>query len=117
MRSRRWKFAASLGLLLCLSASIAVGGFAADASVAEQKGYPGGGGGWPDGYAPWGSFKHNEHYYFEDGWTKEADATCVSAEKWVNKCVWTYWDGSQCAGELGGKVETGDGRSDLDDGC
>ena len=88
MRSRRWKFAASLGLLLCLSASIAVGGFAADASVAEQKGYP-----------PWGSVKHNGHYYFEDGWTKEADATCVSAEKWVNKCVWTYRDGSQCGAE------------------
>ena len=102
MRSRRWKFAASLGLLLCLSASIAVGGFAADASVAEQKGYPGGGGGYPpppDGYAPWGSFEYKEHYYFGDGWTKEADATCVSAEKWVNKCVWTYWDGSQCGKE------------------
>lgn len=87
MRSRRWKFAASLGLLLCLSASIAVGGFAADASVAEQKGYPGGGGGWPDGYPPIGSFEHNGHYYFQSGWTKEAAATCVSAEKWVNKCV------------------------------
>ena len=103
MRSRRWKFAASLGLLLCLSASIAVGGFAADASVAEQKGYPGGGGGWqppqPDGYAPLGSFEYNGHYYFENGWTKEADATCVSAEKWVNKCVWTYWDDSQCGAE------------------
>lgn len=99
MRSRRWKFAASLGLLLCLSASIAVGGFAADVSVAEQKGYPGGGGIWPDGYAPRGSFEHNGHYYFESGWTKEADATCVSAEKWVNKCVWTYWDGSQCGEE------------------
>lgn len=99
MRSRRWKFAASLGLLLCLSASIAVGGFAADASVAEQKGYPGGGGGWPDGYAPWGSFEHNGHYYFESGWKKETDATCVSAEKWVNKCVWTYWDDSQCGEE------------------
>lgn len=99
MRSRRWKFAASLGLLLCLSASIAVGGFAADASVAEQKGYPGGGGVWPDGYPPLGSFEYNEHYYFESGWTKEADATCVSAEKWVNKCVWTYWDGSQCGKE------------------
>lgn len=99
MRSRRWKFAASLGLLLCLSASIAVGGFAADASVAEQKGYPGGGGGWPDGYPPIGSFEHNGHYYFQSGWTKEAAATCVSAEKWVNKCVWTYWDGSQCGEE------------------
>lgn len=102
MRSRRWKFAASLGLLLCLSASIAVGGFAADASVAEQ-GYPGGGDwGRPSqayGYAPWGSVKHNGHYYFEDGWKKEAAATCVSAEKWVNKCVWTYWDGSQCGEE------------------
>ena len=98
MRSRRWKFAASLGLLLCLSASIAVGGFAADASVAEQ-GYPGGGGVWPDGYPPMGSFEHNEHYYFQSGWTKEAAATCVSAEKWVNKCVWTYWDGSQCGEE------------------
>ena len=107
MRSRRWKFAASLGLLLCLSASIAVGGFAADASVAEQKGYPGGGGDWPppmppienpDG-APWGSFEHKGHYYFVNGWTKEADATCVSAEKWVNKCVWTYGDGSQCGKE------------------
>ena len=107
MRSRRWKFAASLGLLLCLSASIAVGGFAADASVAEQKGYPGGGGDWPppmppienpDG-APWGSFEHEGHYYFVNGWTKEADATCVSAEKWVNKCVWTYGDGSQCGKE------------------
>ena len=102
MRSRRWKFAASLGLLLCLSASIAVGGFAADASVAEQ-GYPGGGDwGRPSqayGYAPWGSVKHNGHYYFEDGWKKEAAATCVSAEKWVNKCVWTYWDGSQCGKE------------------
>lgn len=102
MRSRRWKFAASLGLLLCLSASIAVGGFAADASVAEQ-GYPGGGD-WEsaaavDGYAPWGSVKHDGHYYFEDGWKKEADATCVSAEKWVNKCVWTYWNGSQCGKE------------------
>lgn len=90
MRSRRWKFAASLGLLLCLSASIAVGGFAADASVAVVG---------PDGYAPLGSFEHNEHYYFASGWTKEADATCVSAEKWVNKCVWTYWDGSQCGKE------------------
>ena len=99
MRSRRWKFAASLGLLLCLSASIAVGGFAADASVAEQKGYPGGGGVWPDGYPPIGSFEHNGHYYFQSGWTKEAAATCVSAEKWVNKCVWTYWDGSQCGEE------------------
>lgn len=99
MRSRRWKFAASLGLLLCLSASIAVGGFAADASVAEQKGYPGGGGGWPDGYPLIGSFEHNGHYYFQSGWTKEAAATCVSAEKWVNKCVWTYWDGSQCGEE------------------
>ena len=99
MRSRRWKFAASLGLLLCLSASIAVGGFAADASVAEQKGYPGGGGDWPDGYPPMGSFEYNEHYYFANGWKKEADATCVSAEKWVNKCVWTYWDGSQCGKE------------------
>lgn len=99
MRSRRWKFAASLGLLLCLSASIAVGGFAADASVAEQKGYPGGGGDWPDGYPPIGSFEHNGHYYFQSGWTKEAAATCVSAEKWVNKCVWTYWDGSQCGEE------------------
>lgn len=98
MRSRRWKFAASLGLLLCLSASIAVGGFAADASVAEQ-GYPGGGGVWPDGYPPMGSFEHNGHYYFQSGWTKEAAATCVSAEKWVNKCVWTYWDGSQCGEE------------------
>lgn len=103
MRSRRWKFAASLGLLLCLSASIAVGGFAADASVAEQKGYPGGGD-WDrppqsDGYAPRGSFEYNGHYYFESGWTKEADATCVSAEKWVNKCVWTYWNGSQCGEE------------------
>lgn len=98
MRSRRWKFAASLGLLLCLSASIAVGGFAADASVAEQ-GYPGGGGVWPDGYPPMGSFKYNGHYYFQSGWTKEAAATCVSAEKWVNKCVWTYWDGSQCGEE------------------
>lgn len=99
MRSRRWKFAASLGLLLCLSASIAVGGFAADASVAEQKGYPGGGGVWPDGYPPMGSFEYNGHYYFQSGWTKEAAATCVSAEKWVNKCVWTYWDGSQCGEE------------------
>lgn len=99
MRSRRWKFAASLGLLLCLSASIAVGGFAADASVAEQKGYPGGGGVWPDGYPPMGSFEYNGHYYFQSGWTKEADATCVSAEKWVNKCVWTYRDGSQCGAE------------------
>ena len=98
MRSRRWKFAASLGLLLCLSASIAVGGFAADASVAEQ-GYPGGGGVWPDGYPPRGSFEYNGHYYFQSGWTKEAAATCVSAEKWVNKCVWTYWDGSQCGEE------------------
>lgn len=98
MRSRRWKFAASLGLLLCLSASIAVGGFAADASVAEQ-GYPGGGGVWPDGYPPMGSFEYNGHYYFQSGWTKEAAATCVSAEKWVNKCVWTYWDGSQCGEE------------------
>lgn len=99
MRSRRWKFAASLGLLLCLSASIAVGGFAADASVAEQKGYPGGGGVWPDGYPPMGSFEYNGHYYFQSGWTKEAAATCVSAEKWVNKCVWTYCDGSQCGEE------------------
>lgn len=99
MRSRRWKFAASLGLLLCLSASIAVGGFAADASVAEQKGYPGGGGVWPDGYPPMGSFEYNGHHYFQSGWTKEAAATCVSAEKWVNKCVWTYWDGSQCGEE------------------
>lgn len=99
MRSRRWKFAASLGLLLCLSASIAVGGFAADVSVAEQKGYPGGGGVWPDGYPPMGSFEYNGHYYFQSGWTKEAAATCVSAEKWVNKCVWTYWDGSQCGEE------------------
>ena len=81
MRSRRWKFAASLGLLLCLSASIAVGGFAAD------------------GYPPMGSFEYNGHYYFQSGWTKEAAATCVSAEKWVNKCVWTYWDGSQCGEE------------------
>ena len=23
----------------------------------------------------------------------------MSAEKWVNKCVWTYWDGSQCGEE------------------
>ena len=52
-----------------------------------------------DGYAPWGSVKHDGHYYFEDGWKKEADATCVSAEKWVNKCVWTYWNGSQCGKE------------------
>ena len=68
MRSRRWKFAASLGLLLCLSASIAVGGFAADASVAEQ-GYPGGGDwGRPSqayGYAPDDSvLAPDGHYYY-----------------------------------------------------
>lgn len=95
MRSRRWKFAASLGLLLCLSASIAVGGFAADASVAEQKGYPGGGGGWPpsDGYAPDGSVLDSDgHYYYPNSWTTVSEATCINKEKQVRYCVWMEWD-------------------------
>ena len=98
MRSRRWKFAASLGLLLCLSASIAVGGFAADASVAEQKGYPGGGGGWDrppqsDGYAPEGSVQDSDgHYYYPNSWTTVSEATCINKEKQVRYCVWMEWD-------------------------
>lgn len=92
MRSRRWKFAASLGLLLCLSASIAVGGFAADASVAEQ-GYPGGGGGWPPySYAPDGSVLDSDgHYYYPNSWTTVSEATCINKEKQVRYCVWQEW--------------------------
>ena len=96
MRSRRWKFAASLGLLLCLSASIAVGGFAADASVAEQ-GYPGGGDwGRPSqayGYAPDGSvLAPDGHYYYPNSWTTVSEATCINKEKQVRYCVWQEWD-------------------------
>ena len=96
MRSRRWKFAASLGLLLCLSASIAVGGFAADASVAEQ-GYPGGGDwGRPSqayGYAPDGSVLDSDgHYYYPNSWTTVSKATCINKEKQVRYCVWQEWD-------------------------
>ena len=94
MRSRRWKFAASLGLLLCLSASIAVGGFAADASVAEQ-GYPGGGDwdGPPYSYAPKGSKKASDgHYYYPDSWTTVSEATCINKERQVRYCVWQEWD-------------------------
>ena len=96
MRSRRWKFAASLGLLLCLSASIAVGGFAADASVAEQ-GYPGGGD-WsppppPYSYAPRGSKKDSDgHYYYPNSWTTVSEATCINKERQVRYCVWQEWD-------------------------
>lgn len=95
MRSRRWKFAASLGLLLCLSASIAVGGFAADASVAEQ-GYPGGGD-WgppppPYSYAPRGSKRDSDgHYYYPNSWTTVSEATCINKEKQVRYCVWQEW--------------------------
>ena len=95
MRSRRWKFAASLGLLLCLSASIAVGGFAADASVAEQKGYPGGGDwdGPPYSYAPQGSKKASDgHYYYPNSWTTVSEATCINKERQVRYCVWQEWD-------------------------
>lgn len=97
MRSRRWKFAASLGLLLCLSASIAVGGFAADASVAEQKGYPGGGDwGRPSqayGYAPDDSvLAPDGHYYYPNSWTTVSKATCINKEKQVRYCVWQEWD-------------------------
>lgn len=96
MRSRRWKFAASLGLLLCLSASIAVGGFAADASVAEQKGYPGGGGGYPPppySYAPDGSVLDSDgHYYYPNSWTTVSEATCINKERRVRYCVWQEWD-------------------------
>ena len=96
MRSRRWKFAASLGLLLCLSASIAVGGFAADASVAEQ-GYPGGGDwGRPSqayGYAPDDSvLAPDGHYYYPNSWTTVSEATCINKEKQVRYCVWQEWD-------------------------
>ena len=96
MRSRRWKFAASLGLLLCLSASIAVGGFAADASVAEQ-GYPGGGDwGRPSqayGYAPDDSvLAPDGHYYYPNSWTTVSKATCINKEKQVRYCVWQEWD-------------------------
>lgn len=96
MRSRRWKFAASLGLLLCLSASIAVGGFAADASVAEQ-GYPGGGDwGRPSqayGYAPDDSvLAPDGHYYKPNSWTTVSEATCINKEKQVRYCVWQEWD-------------------------
>lgn len=94
MRSRRWKFAASLGLLLCLSASIAVGGFAADASVAEQKGYPGGGdwGPPPYSYAPDGSVLDSDgHYYYPNSWTTVSEATCINKEKQVRYCVWQEW--------------------------
>ena len=96
MRSRRWKFAASLGLLLCLSASIAVGGFAADASVAEQ-GYPGGGDwGRPSqayGYAPDDSvLAPDGHYYKPNSWTTVSEATCINKEKQVRYCVWMEWD-------------------------
>ena len=96
MRSRRWKFAASLGLLLCLSASIAVGGFAADASVAEQKGYPGGGGGYPPppySYAPDGSVLDSDgHYYYPNSWTTVSEATCINKERRVRYCVWQEWN-------------------------
>ena len=95
MRSRRWKFAASLGLLLCLSASIAVGGFAADASVAEQKGYPGGGDwdGPPYSYAPQGSKKASDgHHYYPNSWTTVSEATCINKERQVRYCVWQEWD-------------------------
>ena len=96
MRSRRWKFAASLGLLLCLSASIAVGGFAADASVAEH-GYPGGGDwGRPSqayGYAPDDSvLAPDGHYYKPNSWTTVSEATCINKEKQVRYCVWQEWD-------------------------
>ena len=96
MRSRRWKFAASLGLLLCLSASIAVGGFAADASVAEQ-GYPGGGDwGRPSqaaGYAPDDSvLAPDGHYYKPNSWTTVSEATCINKEKQVRYCVWQEWN-------------------------
>lgn len=96
MRSRRWKFAASLGLLLCLSASIAVGGFAADASVAEQ-GYPGGGDwGRPSqayGYAPDDSvLAPDGHYYYPNSWTTVSKATCINKEKQVRYCVWQELD-------------------------
>ena len=96
MRSRRWKFAASLGLLLCLSASIAVGGFAADASVAEQ-GYPGGGDwGRPSqayGYAPDDSvLAPDGHYYKPNSWMTVSEATCINKEKQVRYCVWQEWD-------------------------
>ena len=96
MRSRRWKFAASLGLLLCLSASIAVGGFAADASVAEQ-GYPGGGDwGRPSqayGYAPDDSvLAPDGHYYKPNSWMTVSEATCINKEKQVRYCVWMEWD-------------------------
>ena len=99
MRSRRWKFAASLGLLLCLSASIAVGGFAADASVAEQ-GYPGGGDwdGPPYSYAPKGSvWDPDGHYYYPNSWTTVSEATCINKERQVRycvwqECVWQEWD-------------------------
>ena len=96
MRSRRWKFAASLGLLLCLSASISDGGFAADASVAEQ-GYPGGGDwGRPSqayGYAPDDSvLAPDDHYYKPNSWTTVSEATCINKEKQVRYCVWQEWD-------------------------
>ena len=95
MRSRRWKFAASLSLLLCLSASIAVGGFAADASVAEQYG-PGGGGGRPpqsDGYKPSGAVWDSDgHCYYPGSWTTVSEATCSSKEKQVRYCAYMEWD-------------------------
>ena len=102
MRSRRWKFAASLGLLLCLSASIAVGGFAADASVAEQ-GYPGGGDwGRPSqayGYAPDDSvLAPDGHYYYPNSWTTVSEATCTeegyTGDLYCKDCKTTIQTGS-----------------------